>query len=302
MKKLLYILMTILVVVFLYGSCKKTGINANPLSDVNSLSLGSYLLLDSVVNLNLSSESINTSSVGIMVQENAGGLPVDHIVVYVAQSYTYDTTQWASVKTISYTGKNTLISITGLELANALGVDPSSISPGTSYYFYNRAVSKSGAFWDISNTGYANDGNNLIAGSNYNSAFYYVANIVCPFVAPMAGTYKVIEDDWQDWSPGDLVQVSDGPGTNQLNLSQVWPNPANGTVINPLYCSVDPLTGVATIPAGINWGNYGGTICSTLTGGGGNVFSCTGLISLKIHVSASGYGDQGILKLVLQKQ
>jgi hypothetical protein len=301
MKRLLYIVPVAALLIFI-NSCKKTGSDVNPLSDISQFGIGSYLVLDSLLNSNMNYSAISTSSVGVMVEEYKGGQPVDHIVVYVSSSFSYDTTTWHMVKTVNYTGKGTTITVNGTELATALGTTTANLSPGTSYTFYNRVVTKSGSYWDITNTGYANDGTNLVAGSNYHSAFYFTANIVCPFVAPMAGTYKVIEDDWVDWNPGDLVQVTDGPGPNQLNLSQVWPNPAYGTVVNPLYCKVDPATGVATIPPNITWGNYGSYSTTTGTGGTGNVFSCTGRISLKIDIFATGYGDQGYNKLILQKQ
>lgn len=300
MRKMKYLIIIAGLMVFA-ASCKKSVQDSNPLSDVTNFSIGSYLILDSTINVNINYSAIATSTAGIMVEEYTGGQPVQSIVMYVATSNTYDTTQWHLIKTVPYAGKATVLSVTGSDLATALGVPDSALSPGTSYTVFNRVVTKSGAYWDVSNTGYANDGTNLISGTNYHSAFYFTVNIVCPFVAPMAGTYKVIEDDWVDWQPGDLVQVTDGPGVNELNLSQVWPNPAYGTVVNPLYCDVDPATGVATIPAGIVWGNYG-YLTSTLAGSGGNVFSCTGLISLSIHVNAAGYGDQGFLKLILQKQ
>ncbi|PZX62323.1 hypothetical protein [Hydrotalea sandarakina] len=301
MKRIIYLL---LVASLLLNStaCKKTGADVNPLSDITTMSIGTYLVLDSVVNLNLNSTSITTSTASIIVSQYKGGQPIDHIDLFVATTPTYDTTKWKKVKTIPYAGKGTTISVNGQELANALGIAPTSIAPGTSYYFYNRSVTKSGSFWDVSNTGYANDATNLIAGSNYNSAFSFTVNIVCPFVAPMGGTYMVVEDDWQDWNPGDLVTVTDGPGTNQLNISQVYPNPAYGTSVQPLYINVDPATGVATIPAGINFANYSGVIASTLSGGGGNVFSCTGVISVKVHINYGSYGDQGFFKLILQKQ
>ena len=283
------------------ASCKKSALESNPLADSSNFGIGSYLILDSTINVNINYSSIATSTAGIIVDENKGGQAVQNIVMYVAKTNTYDTTQWHVIKTVPFTGKGTVLSITGADLATALGVSPSALSPGTSYTVFNRAVTKSGAYWDVSNTGYANDGTNLISGTNYHSAFYFNVNIVCPFVAPMAGTYKVIEDDWQDWVPGNLVPVTDGPAVNELNLSQVWPNPAYGTVVSPLYCVVDPSTGVATVPAGIIWGNYG-YLTSTLSGSGGNVFSCTGLISLSVHIFAAGYGDQGFLKLILQKQ
>lgn len=245
--------------------------------------------------------SIATASASITVEEYQGGQSVDHIAIYASQTFTYDTTQWHFVKTVSYTGKGTVLSVTGAELATALGIAPTDLSPGTSYTLYNRVVTKGGDSWDVSNTGYANDGTNLNAGTNYHSAFTFAANIVCPFVAPMAGTYEVMEDDWVDWHPGDLVQVTDGPGPNQLNLSQVWPNPAYGNVVSPLVVDVDP-NGIATLPAGVTWGDYGSYSTVTGAGSGGHVFSCTGLISLSIDVFATGYGDQGFLKLILQKQ
>lgn len=301
MKKILYFIFAVSLLLNT-TACKKTGADVNPLSDITTMSIGTYLVLDSVVNLNLSSTTITTSTASIMVSQYKGGQPIDHIDLFVATSATYDTTKWKKVKTIPYTGNGTTISVNGQELANALGVATNTITPGSSYYFYNRSVTKSGSYWDVSNTGYANDATNLIAGSNYHSAFSFVVNIVCPFVAPMAGTYEVIEDDWQDWNPGDLVTVTDGPGPNQINLSQVYPNPAYGTTVQPLYVNVVPATGVATIPAQINFANYGGVIASTLAGGGGNVFSCTGLISLKVHINYGSYGDQGYFKLILQKQ
>lgn len=302
MKKTLY-LFVIISMILAAGACKKTGKDANSLSDVSILGTGTYLVLDSTVNLNMNYSTIATSSVGIQVEQYKNGKPIDHIVVYVATSATYDTTKWHLVKSIPYTGKGTAISVTGTELAAALGTTPASLTPGSSYFFYNRAVTKTGEFWDVSNTGYANDQTNLISGSNYHGAFSFTANIVCPFVAPMGGTYKVIyDDDWADNADGSLVQVTDGPGTNQLNISQVWPNPSYGSVVNPLYIVVDPATGVATVPSGITWGDYGAYKASTGTGSSGNVFSCTGLISVKIHIILTGYGDYGYNKLILQKQ
>ena len=79
----------------------------------------------------------------------------------------------------------------------------------------------------------------------------WAAIIVCPFTGSMAGNYRVIQDDWVDWSPGDIVQVTDGPGANQVNISKVWPNPANGSAVSPFVVSVDPATGAATIPSGV---------------------------------------------------
>ena len=127
------------------------------------------------------------------------------------------------------------------------------------------------------------------------------ATVVCAFVPPIAGKYKVVQDDWVDWSPGAIVPVTDGPGTNQVNISQVWPNPAYRDIVNPLYIIVSPATGAATVPNNYTWANnYPGTAATNGTGSG-FVFSCTGDIIMSIPVSYNG-ANQGSLKLILKKQ
>jgi len=309
MKKLLIILIAFSGVLFTMNSCKKTGGAINPLSDVKNNGIGSYLVLDSTINASLNSTAIITSTVGIVVHEYPGSDAVDHILIFATLGATFDTTQWHLVKSVPYASPRTDLTVTGGELGTAYGVDPTTFSPGTSYTFYTRIVTKSGKTYDVNNTG-NNTGSGLITGPTYFSAFSFAGNIVCPFVAPMAGTYKVIQDDWGAAgdggnNAGDLVQVTDGPKVNELNLSKVWPNPAFGSIIDSLVVDVDPATGVATIAAGINWGDYtvyGGYTAVTGAGSGGNVFSCTGLITLTIDVIAPPFGDQGPFKLILQKQ
>ena len=110
----------------------------------------------------------------------------------------------------------------------------------------------------------------------------------------------VVEDDWQDWHPGDSVVVTAGPQANQVDLSQVWPNPAAGNVVTPLVISVDPGTGMVTVPANLTFGDYG-NYTGTAVSGSGFVFSCKKLISVSIHINTSAFGDQGLNQLILQK-
>lgn len=307
MRKLLFIT-AIFGLLVLTNSCKKTGGSINPLSSVSNLGIGSYLTLDSVLGQNLNYASLATSTVGIMATQFPNGEAISNIVVYAVQGSSYDTTKWAKVKTVAYAGAKTVISVSGAELAAALG-GASAITPGSNYTFYNRIITKSGKTYDVNNTG-NNSGSGLITGFYYHSAFYFSAYVVCPFVAPIAGTYKVIQDGWADWNPGDLVQVTDGPGPNEVNLSQVWPNAAYGNVVNPLVVDVDPATGTATVKK-VNFGNYGGGYNMTAVGVGANsvagyVFSCTGYITLTMNVVANAAGGNGYnngpTKLILQKQ
>ncbi|MBI5859027.1 MAG: hypothetical protein HZB42_15445 [Sphingobacteriales bacterium] len=285
-------------------SCKKEG--GNPLADIANLSIGSYITLTRVVNLNFNYAQLATSAVGIKVTqyktENSGS-DVDKIKVYVVKGTSTDKTTWKLVKTVTYAGDSTLLSVTGAEMATALGVSLGSIQPGDFYTFYNQVITKDSRSFDIVNTPGA-----LGSLSAYNAAFVWQAYITCPFTGGMAGNYRVIQDDWQDWSPGDIVPVTDGPGANQVNLSQVWPNPAYGNIVNPLIVNVNAADGVATVPLVTFANNYPGTATAqgaNASGAGdtvpcGYVFSCTGFITLTMRVTYNG-SSQGNLKLILQK-
>ena len=305
MKKLLIIIISAASMIFIANSCKKTGGAINPLSDVKNLGVGSYLVLDSTINLNFDNSQILTSTVGITVSYYKGGEAVDHILVYGASGATYDTTKWHLIKTVTYSGAGTKLTVNGSELATALGVDPSTFTPGSYYTFYTRLVTKSGKTFDVNNTG-NNAGSGLVTGPTYFSAFYFTAYITCPFVGPVAGSYKVLVDDWADWSEGDIVQVTDGPGANQINLSQVYPHGSHAVVDKPLIVNVDPANGTATIPK-VTIGSYSAGGAEYDAEGGnandvaGYVFSCTGYITLVIDFSSSG-SDFGTYRLILQKQ
>ena len=304
MKKFLIIIFTVFAAFAALNSCKKTSGNINPLTDIKNLAIGSYLVQDSLVNANLNSQS-SSSKVGIVVHQYPLGEVVDHILLYTTIGTSTDTLLWKLVKSVPYTaGSTAALTTTTAELATALGIPASSIAPGTVFTFFPRAVTKSGKTYDINNAG-DNGGGGLITGPAYKSAFSFTVYVVCPFTGGMAGTYKVIRDDWQDWVPGDMVDITDGPGANQINLSQVYPN--GGTVISPLLVNVDPVTGTAKIPK-VVYGRYGGptSVQYTAQGSGagdvaGYVFSCTGFITLSINQSGGG-SDYGANKLILQKQ
>lgn len=304
MKKIFIVLSVIGSLVI--NSCKKTEVT-NPLADINNLGTGAYLTLNSTINLNFNYSALATSAVGIKVDQYAGATAkqVDHIDVFAVKGSSGDPTKWKKVKTVPYSGTTTL-SVTGTELATALSVPLSSFSAGDFYTFYNRVYTKDGQWWDISNS---NNGA-LVGLSTYNAAFSFIAYITCPFNAPMGGTFKVIRDDWADWNPGDLVTVTDGPGSNQINISAIWPNPAYGNVVAPLVVNVDQNTGTAKVPK-VNFGDYGGGYNMTAQGANGSdvagyVFSCTGYITLNMNLIANGPGGNGVNfgpnKLILQKQ
>jgi hypothetical protein len=310
MKKLLIIITALASTVFLITACKKTGGNINPLSSVTNNGIGSYLVLDQTNNLNLDYTSITTSSVGIDVHYYPGGQAVDHVILYVSLSSSFDTTQWHAIKSIPYTSPKTTLSVTGAEIATALGVDPASLTPGSSYNIFTRAVTKNGETYDASNTG-DNSGGGLITGIAYNSAFSFIATIVCPYDASIApGNYKVIQDDWTTNAVGvdDIGVIVNVKtiGSDSLDISAVWlgPNIPGSNIVNHLVIGIDKATGTATVPK-TDFGYYPpaiGDFTATAASGSGYVFACTGVITLTIDVIAGGFGDQGNFALVLQKQ
>ena len=289
MKKIFSII-TAATLLFLFG-CKKGDINGA----FESQSTGSYVTKVAIGNAIINYANLAGSKVDVTVKEY--GNPVDKIKIYVSKgNATTDKTLWKAIKEVPYSG-DTKLEVTATEIATALGIPVTGLETGATYSLYNQVISKDGQVHDISNM------NSAMYGSpNYNALMTWQAVVVCPFTGNMAGTYKVIKDDWVDWSPGALVQVTDGPGANQINLSQVWPNPAYGTTVNPFVVNVAPATGAATITAGVTIGDYGSYTFVTGSGSTGYVFSCTGDIKLVVRMSAPPYGDQGNLGLILKKQ
>lgn len=277
--------------------CRKTGDEANPFADVKNLGVGTYLVLDKEINLNLDFADLSNTSGAITVHTYPGGEEADKIQLFASPDNSTDVSVWSQIKEVPYTGAGTELKVTATELATALGVPPSGLEAGTSYTIFTRVITKSGKKYDYSN---ANDdgGGGLITGPAYKSVFYFQLTIVCPFTGSMTGTYKVLRDDWADWSEGDMVQVTDGPGANQIDLSAVWPNPAYGSIVNPLIVDIDPASGTATVPE-VVFGEYSVEYTAEGAGDGGvagYVFSCTGYITLNINIDGDPY------RLILQKQ
>ncbi|MDR0792419.1 MAG: hypothetical protein LBE82_03860 [Chitinophagaceae bacterium] len=300
MKKVLIIVIALSSALFIINACKKTGDAANPFSDVNNFSIGSYLVLDSVINKNLHSEQAATSTVGIMVHSYPNGEEISSVILFAVKGDDWDTTKWHQVKTVSYTGAGTQLTVTGAELETAMGADFTPYVANDLYTIYTRVVTKSGKTYDVNNTG-TNGGSGINGGESYNAAMSFTAYVTCPFTGGMAGNYKVVQDGLGEWNPGDIVHVQDGPGANQITIANVYPNPANGIVTNPIVVNItDPSVGGATVPQ-VNLGTYNNGNSLTLNPGSGYVFSCTGYITLSNEIFIDG-ADQGALNLILQKQ
>ena len=227
MKKILNKIVVAIVFIVFAASCKKADLALNnPFVDINNLGTGSYITLNAAINYNLNFAALSTSKVGVKVDAYAKNIgKIKEIKLYVYKGSSADPKAWKFIKTVPYNG-TTELSATGDEIAKAYGTTTGALfSPGQFYTFYNQVITEDGKTFDLSNTAGA-----LESSANYNACFRWTAYVVCPFTGNMAGTYKVIADGWEDWAPGDLVKVTDGPAINQVNISQVWPGaPAGGT-------------------------------------------------------------------------
>lgn len=303
MKKIIYafVLSSLL---FSVSSCKKTDGQINPLSDPANNKIGTYLVLDRTINSNVIYEKAATEKVGVIVHEYKGGDPIDHIDLYAVAGTSYDTTKWKLVKTVTYTGDSIEISATGAELAKALGTTTASFKAGSQYSFYNRIFTKSGARYDVNNTG-TNSGSGILGGPTYNASFNFSAFIVCGYT-DMSGDYKVLKDEWEDSYPGDIVTIKAGPKENTLDVSAVWPG-QSGVVLQPLILSVNKTTGALSIATESNGVNFEQYVSSgnkyAAKSGSGYAFACTGSITFKAAIYKNGSTtSEGTFAFALQKQ
>lgn len=272
-------------------SCKKNEV----LQDPASLGQGSYVTLQKSNNLLLDVGNLATSTASIDVKEF--GLAQEKLTLFVAPGTpTRDKTKWKKLKEVPNTNNGVYnLSVKGSEIATAIA--PTVVAPGNTYTIYNSITTKEGKVFDFANT------SPTLAGfANYNAALTWGAIAVCPFTG--IGTnvnYRVVQDDWVDWSPGDIIKVSDGPRANSVNLSNFWPNPAYGNPASPFIVDVVQATGAATTPSGVTIATgYPGTF-TTLAGTNGYVFTCTGQIDIRFRMAYNG-SDQGFLRAILVKQ
>ena len=300
MKKIFNKILIAIAFTALVSSCQKNDLALNnPFVDINNLGKGAYVTLNSVTNANLNYAAIDGSTVGVKIDPYNNGVKIKEVKVYVYKGASSDPTAWKLVKTVPMSGTTT-ISATGAEIAKAYGTTSSALfAPGQYYTFYHQVVTEDGKTYDISNTVGA-----LESAGGYNACMRWTAFVVCPFTGGMTGLYTVKQDDWADWSVGDVVEVTDGPGANQINLSKVWPNPAYGDKVNDLVINVDPATGAAKLATNnVIFANYGQNTSAYIPSSGTNgyVFSCTGYIGLKIGIKY-GSTDYGVNTLTLQRK
>lgn len=265
-------------------SCRKNNING----DKKDLVLGSYLTLKKSINTNL---DFSQSTATVSITTGSYGAPVKSINIYVATGDALDSTKWKLIKNVPFADSATLV-VSTAEVAKALA--PDTIAAGTQYVLQNELITVDGRKFSALNTP-----TNYTSFPAYNMAFTWNATAVCPFNQAVAiGTYKVVSDaDWQDFATGTPITVTAGADATTLNFL-AYPAPAAGGTNRQIWIlKVNPVTGAATM-ATQYIGDYPGAP-NAKAAATGFVFSCTGVITLKVDVTYAGslYAAQ---KLVLK--
>jgi hypothetical protein len=282
MKRIIISSLGVLLMLVIAVSCKKSDING----DSKNLISGSYITLDSVITENL---DFSNASAAVAIKVGSKGSPVASVDIYVAKDpdNVKDTTKWAKIKNVPYSDGVTL-SVTTAELANALA--PDVIEPGTQYVLQNVVNTKDGRKFSVINTP---DTYNSFPG--YNMAITWKATAVCQFsAATSAGTYKVVTDTWVDYAIGSPINVTAGPGPNQISFIMYPGSQAGGIQQTPTVVDVDPTSGQATIASQFT-GYYGSATAGnkvTVTGTG-FVFSCTGYATFNMTINVGGSDYSG---------
>jgi hypothetical protein len=108
-----------------------------------------------------------------------------------------------------------------------------------------------------------------------------------------------VNDDWDDFDPGDLITVKNGPGANQITLEGVYKTSVNH---KDIVVDIAPDNGAATV-ARQAYGTYAGDTQVFQAEGTGFIFSCAGTINLNLrHTTTAGGAAPGFFNLRLQKK
>lgn len=281
MKNILKLILSFTAVVSILSSCKKDDIVHG---SVDAYEVGSYLQYIGTPQASpalFDLASITTSTVSIDVR--VIGSDAKSVNIYTGPNS--DKSTWTLIKNVPFSDSGSL-SVTGTELGTALGVDPETFSPGIVFTFYNEIVTTDDRLFSMDNTS-----SDFEAQTNYKMALEWSATIFCAYNGSVYdGNVEILNDDWADYSSGDIVVngVEPGPGPNQITM-RVYPSPSYGTAINPIIIDVDPETNVATVEKQV-YGTYDGSPYGEFSvEGGGVVNSCEGTISLDLeHTVAAG--------------
>lgn len=178
----------------------------------------------------------------------------------------------------------------------ATGVSVSGLPNGVNYAWTNNTLTISGTPTSAGVTNFSLNSTGGCPSSSVSNNIILVHRN-CAYTN-MAGSYKVIRDEWEDWSVNDIVTVNQGPTANTIDFSNVYPNRQIANVVNPLIINIDPANGSASINEPIQFERYSSGTVVTAYSVSGNFYACDGIIKLSFDMGTYG---SGIYAIFLQK-
>jgi hypothetical protein len=263
--------------------CKK---DSNLILSPSELGIGSYLKLDASANRNINYADINNTTVSITV--SGVGEEADSVVVYVSTNNTTSMSTWRRVKAFKTTDNKAVLNVKATEIAAALGIAPTALTPGRQYILFNEVVTKSGRRFSLQNTNAEFE-----SSADYAMGLRWATTVICPFVpANTNGTYTITRDPW-DGAVGETAVVT--TTANTVTITYLYPYATPDPGFAAVTINVDPATGAATMPKQ-TYGGYGPGFQNFSGQGTGFVFSCTGTITLNVTHTLGGasYGTYPI--------
>jgi hypothetical protein len=274
--------------VLLLAACSKNNqLISDP--DRSLLGTGSYLKFVKNNNLLIDYNTISTATVSVTVKEI--GEAVDKINIYTGSSA--DPATWKLATTVPGTGAENTITVKATEIAKALNIPPADLTPGSTITLYTEVVTKTGKKYTI-----VNAHPDLQGQPAYAAEFFFQAVVFCNYDAAATDNkmYTVVQDDWADFTAGDVITVVNGPAANQVTLQGVWATPFNH---KDLVLNV-AANGSVVVPAQA-YGAYTNAGAIWSAQGSGFVFSCINTIDITLTHSSSD-GVAGGVRFILKKQ
>jgi hypothetical protein len=147
---------------------------------------------------------------------------------------------------------------------------------------------------------YSDTGKPLFGGDISNSSLFKVSQtyiVSCPLAdaSLFNGDYKVVVDDWADYSVGDIIPVvyNRANGTYTFRILNKNNPYISNAASSYMICVIDPATAKVTVTANEEF-NYGPSYGPTT--GTGSVGSCTGNINLKLAFGPYGGYNFNLIK------
>ncbi|RXM40010.1 hypothetical protein BOQ62_08090 [Chryseobacterium sp. CH21] len=139
-----------------------------------------------------------------------------------------------------------------------------------------------------------------VGNATFNQVHTMKYSLECPFnMSGFTGTYKVVTDTWEDYSPGATITIQPGPAANQFKILST----SNIYISNPTtsYMLVTVQNNGNITVASNEAFSYGGTTGNMNVSGTGTVNFCTSGINISALTFSGAAGTSSGNKFVLVK-